>query len=234
MTCRCSADNALCAGTGNHVMKATPCCDATGHSCVAWGDEWSVCRKAGEEKCSATGEQCAGTGGSSMKEKVRQLPPPLPPFRIQTHHTAAALSGLVPLPKAVELAGGLLRRLRAATCGHVLLHAACRRAAPRLTSASSSTSSTRSATLPPPRPSRLPWCKTRARGWRAAVRLRRRSRPKQALQAAHRRAVVAAALTRCHVPPASRAQCTSRALLPLKEVRRSKWISSPAPEVHPA
>jgi len=67
---KCSADNSICAGSGDHVFKTTACCDASGHHCVPWGDEWSVCRKSGEEKCSAHGEQCAGTGGSAMKEKA--------------------------------------------------------------------------------------------------------------------------------------------------------------------
>jgi len=66
----CAADNALCEGTGDHIFKKTGCCDATGHSCVPWGDDWSVCRKKGEETCSAHGEQCAGSGGSSMKPKA--------------------------------------------------------------------------------------------------------------------------------------------------------------------
>lgn len=66
----CAADNALCAGSGDHTMKNTTCCHASNHTCVPWGDEWNVCRKAGEETCSAHGEQCAGSGGSSMKPKA--------------------------------------------------------------------------------------------------------------------------------------------------------------------
>lgn len=66
---KCVKENAVCEGTGDHIMKATPCCDA-GHTCVAWGDDWNVCRKSGEEKCAAHGEQCAGTGASAMKEKA--------------------------------------------------------------------------------------------------------------------------------------------------------------------
>jgi len=64
----CVAENALCEGTGDHVMKRTSCCDAD-HSCVPWGDEWSVCREAGATTCSNDGEQCAGTGGSAMQPK---------------------------------------------------------------------------------------------------------------------------------------------------------------------
>merc|ERR1719230_1487510 len=58
---KCVDENKLCSGTGNHVMKSTPCCD-TNHTCVPWGDEWNVCRKHGEETCAAHGEQCFGTG----------------------------------------------------------------------------------------------------------------------------------------------------------------------------
>lgn len=63
----CAADNALCEGTGTHVKPATPCC--SDQKCVAWGDNWSVCRDAAHATCSDEGEQCAGAGESAMKEK---------------------------------------------------------------------------------------------------------------------------------------------------------------------
>ena len=64
----CAADNALCEGTGTHVKPATPCC--SDQKCVAWGDNWSVCRDEAHATCSAENEQCAGTGDSAMKEKA--------------------------------------------------------------------------------------------------------------------------------------------------------------------
>jgi len=67
---QCVAENAICGGSGDHIMKDTACCNSTTDSCVPWGDDWKVCRKAGEETCAAHGEQCGGSGASSMKEKA--------------------------------------------------------------------------------------------------------------------------------------------------------------------
>ena len=98
---QCVAENAICGGSGDHIMKVlrprphtaaaispvmlvrmyvhavsprprkdTACCNSTTDSCVPWGDDWKVCRKAGEETCAAHGEQCGGSGASSMKEKA--------------------------------------------------------------------------------------------------------------------------------------------------------------------
>ena len=64
----CVDDDATCVGTGDHVMKQTPCC-TSGHVCASWGDTWSVCRDPQYATCSKHGEQCAGTGGSSMKSR---------------------------------------------------------------------------------------------------------------------------------------------------------------------
>lgn len=64
----CAKIDDTCAGTGDHVMQATPCCDS-GAVCTPWGEEWSTCRDPKYATCSRHEEQCKGTGGSAMKEK---------------------------------------------------------------------------------------------------------------------------------------------------------------------
>ena len=64
----CAKDDGACAGTGTHVMQTTSCCSED-QKCVAWGDNWSVCRDDAHATCSKHGEQCAGTGDSAMREK---------------------------------------------------------------------------------------------------------------------------------------------------------------------
>jgi hypothetical protein len=57
----CAKTTGDCSGTGPHVMKPTPCCNAT-DSCVPWFVDGSKCRAKGHETCSDHQEQCAGSG----------------------------------------------------------------------------------------------------------------------------------------------------------------------------